>query len=79
MRSGCTWSRITDSASVVGVVDPGPVRGEMPFPVATMMRPGPSETSPPPDCQMPAPALAFPVSVAHIEARLPVAASMPTT
>ncbi len=31
--------------------------GEPPFPVVTMMLFGPSDTRPPPDCQMPAPSV----------------------
>ncbi len=42
---------------------PGPGAGETPLPVATMIRPGPSETRPPPDCQMPPSALDLPASV----------------
>ena len=63
--SALTCSRITDSASVPGGLVPGPGAGETPLPVATMIRPGPSETRPPPDCQMPPSALDLPASVDH--------------
>src|SRR4051794_39091849 len=61
-----TWRRTTDSARVAGGESPALGAGETPLPVATMMRPGPSETSPPPDCQIPASAKEEPASVDHI-------------
>ena len=63
--SPLTCRRITDSARVPGGLVPGPGAGETPLPVATMIRPGPSETRPPPDCQMPAMPLLRPASVDH--------------
>ena len=53
-------------ASVAGGEDPGPGAGETPLPVATMMRPAPSDTKPPPLCQTPAPSLDDPPSVDHM-------------
>ena len=58
-----------------------PVRapGDTPLPVVKKIRRGPSETRPPPDCQIPAPAVDDPVSVDHIVVCAPVAASNPMT
>ena len=44
---------------------PGPGGGETPFPVETMIRPGPSDISPLPPCQMPASLSVTPVSSPH--------------
>ncbi len=60
-----TPRRTTASASWPGGWDPGPGAGEMPLPVESRIRPGPSEARPPPPCQMPAMPLAAESSVAH--------------
>lgn len=68
-----TPRRTTDSASRPGGCEPGPGAGEMPFPVDRNIRPGPSETRPPPLIQTPAMPLAEESSVAHsVVARLVV-------
>src|SRR6266516_2138939 len=60
-----TDSRMTDSASWAGGLLPGPFGGEMPLPEATMIRPDPSDMTPPPLCQMPPFLLAPPTSSAQ--------------
>src|ERR1700710_359723 len=73
-----TCSRTTDSAKVDGGASPAVGAGETPLPVATTIRPGPSETSPPPGCQIPASAEEEPASVDHIVVCCPVDADTPT-
>lgn len=60
-----TPSRTTDSASWPGGFEPGPGAGETPFPVESRIRPGPSETRPPPLIQMLTMPLAEESSEAH--------------
>src|SRR5487761_1086669 len=66
--SDCGCSRMTDSASWPGGLLPGPLGGEMPLPEVRMIRLGPSDTIPPPLCQMPAESSVAPASSDHSEA-----------
>src|SRR5215472_16103375 len=59
-----TDSLITDSASWPGGLLPGPFGGEVPLPEVTKIRPGPSDITPPPLCQMPPASLLTPDSSA---------------
>jgi hypothetical protein len=61
----CGASRTTDSASWPGGLPPGPGAGETPLPEVRKIRPGPSDTSPPLLCQMPAWLLVTPASSVH--------------
>ena len=72
----------TDSDSVAGGSSAGAAVGEVPLPVARMIRPGMSDTSPPPLCQMPAIELssaAGPLSSLHMVVISPVVALKPAT
>ena len=56
---------MTDSASWPGGLLPGPFGGETPLPDVKMIRLGPSDTIPPPLCQMPASSPVAPDSSDH--------------
>src|SRR4051812_36654288 len=60
-----TANRTTDSDSSPGGLVPGAGAGVVPLPVVKMIRPGPSDTNPPPLIQMPALPLLDASSVAH--------------
>ena len=80
--SAPTVSPMTDSDSVGGGSLEGAGVGETPLPVARMIRPGMSETSPPPLCQTPASefsSAAGPLSSLHIVVIAPLAALKPAT
>jgi hypothetical protein len=77
-----TCSPTTDSDSVPGGSPAGAGEGETPLPVVRMIRPGSSETSPPPLCQIPAcefSSVPAPDSSLHIVVIAPLVASTPTT
>ncbi len=82
----CPWAPTvmptTDSDSVCGGSLEAARVGETPLPVAMMIRPGTSETSPPPLCQTPAiepSSAAGPLSSLHIVVISPLAALKPAT
>ena len=58
-------SRTTASPSWPGGLVPGPGGGDTPLPVEMKIRPGPSDISPPPDCQMPPSWPVTPASSVH--------------
>src|SRR5215813_5440794 len=64
--SARTPSRTTDWDKFVGGALPGPSAAVTPLPVDRKMRPAPSETSPPPACQMPDMKLFGPLWSDHI-------------
>src|SRR5215212_7268975 len=60
--SPATPSRTTDCESCCGTGEPGPLGAVTPLPLATKIRPGPSDIRPPPPCQIPDPVLVAPTS-----------------
>ena len=77
-----TASLMTDSDRVAGGVPDGEGWGETPFPVVRMIRFAPSDTNPPPLCQMPACefwSVPIPDSSLHIVVTFLVVVLTPTT
>ena len=70
---------LTDAAAdPASHVEPVGTAGASPLPVLKKIRPEPSDMSPVPACQIPAPPTATEVSVVHIDVWVPELASTPT-
>ncbi len=77
-----TVSRTTDSDRVAGGLLPAEAGGAMPLPVVRRIWLGPSDTRPPPDCQIPDIELwsvPAPASSDHMVVMLCVVVETPTT